>query len=90
MSPEQVEKLLRKALNPDQYVTVQQIKSLYSWWAKLLKDGQLEEPKEKENIDTDEIENGMDNNNDEDTDEESYAKAIQEQVIIICDFSMLE
>ena len=90
MSPEQVEKLLRKALNPDQYVTVQQIKSLYSRWAKLLKDGQLEEPKEKENIDTDEIDQGMDNNDDEDTDEESYAKAIQEQVIIICDFSMLE
>ena len=87
---EQVEKLLRKALNPDQYVTVQQIKSLYSRWAKLLKDGQLEEPKEKENIDTDEIDQGMDNNDDEDTDEESYAKAIQEQVIIICDFSMLE
>ena len=32
----------------------------------------------------------MDNNDDEDTDEESYAKAMQEQVIIICDFSMLE
>ena len=89
MSPEQVEKLLRKALNPDQYVTVQQIKSLYSRWAKLLKDGQLEEPKNKENIDTDEIDLGMDNNDEEDTDEENYAKAIQEQVII-CDFSMFE
>ena len=86
MSPEQVEKLLRKALNPDQYVTVQQIKSLYSRWAKLLKDGQLEEPKEKENIDTDEIDQEMDNNDDEDTDEESYAKAIQEQVILFVIF----
>ena len=46
---------------------VQQIKSLHSRWAKLLKDGQLEEPKEKENIDTDEI---------EDTDEENYANLI--------------
>ena len=89
MSPEQVEKLLRKVLNPDQYETVQQINSLYSKWAKLLKDGQLEEPKEKESIDTDEIDQGMDNNDDEDTDEENYAKTIQEQVII-CDFSMLE
>ena len=89
MSPEQVEKLLRKVLNPDQYETVQQINSLYSRWAKLLKDGQLEEPKEKESIDTDKIDQGMDNNDDEDTDEENYAKAIQEQVII-CDFSMLE
>ena len=89
MSPEQVEKLLRKALNPDQYVTVQQIKSLYSRWAKFLKDGQLEEPKGKKNIDTDKIDQGMDNNNDEDTDEENYAKAIQEQ-LIICDFSMFE
>ena len=70
-------------------MTVQQIKSLYSRWAKCLKDGQLEEPKEKKNIDTDEIDQGMDNNNDEDTDEENYAKAIQEQVII-CDFSMFE
>ena len=34
MSPEQVEKLLRKDLNPDQYVGVQQIKSLHSRWAK--------------------------------------------------------
>ena len=54
MSSEQVENLLRKTLNPDQYVTVQQIKSLVRW-AKLLKDDQLEEPKEKENIDTDEL-----------------------------------
>ena len=46
---------------------VQQIKSLHSRWAKLLKDGQLEEPKENENIDTDEI---------EDTDEENYANLI--------------
>ena len=45
---------------------VQQIRSLHSRWAKLLKDGQLEEPKEKENIDTDEI---------EDTEEKNYAKA---------------
>ena len=90
MSPEQVEKLLRKAINPDQYMTVQQIKYFYSRWAKLLKDGQLEERKEKENIDTDEIDQGIDNNDDEDNDEKSYAKVIQEQVIIICDFSMLE
>ena len=89
MSPEQVEKLLRKALNPGQYVTVQQIRSLYSRWAKLLKDGQLEEPKEKENIDTDEIGQGMDNNDDEDTDEENYAKAIQERYCL-CYFSMFE
>ena len=47
MSLEQVEKLLRKALNPDQYVTVQQIKSLYSRWAKLLKYGLLEAAKKK-------------------------------------------
>ena len=83
-----MEKLLRKTLNPNQYVTVQQIKSLYSRWAKFLKDGQLEEPKGKKNIDTDKIDQGMDNN-DEDTDEENYAKAIQEQ-LIICDFSMFE
>ena len=44
--------------------------------------------KKKENIDTDEIDQGTDNN-DDDTDEENYAKAIQEQVII-CDFSMFE
>ena len=85
MSLEQVEKLLRKALNPDRYVTVQQIKSLYPGWTKLLKDGQLDKPKEKQNIDTDEIDQIMDNNDDEDTDEENYAKAIPEQVII-CDF----
>ena len=82
MSPEQVEKLLGKAFNPDQYVGVQQIKSLYSRCAKYLKDGQLKEPKEKENkyIDKDEIDQGMDNN-DDDTDEKNYVKAIQVQVI---------
>ena len=45
--------------------------------------------KGEKNIDTDKIDQGMDNNNDEDTDEENYAKAIQEQ-LIICDFSMFE
>ena len=44
---EQVEILLIKALNPDQHVTVQQIKSLYSRWAKLLKYGLLEAAKKK-------------------------------------------
>ena len=84
-----MEKLLRKALNPDQYVTVQQIKSLYSRWAKLLKDDLLEEPKEKENLDTDKIDQGMDNTDDKGTNEKNYVKAIQEQVII-CDFSMFD
>ena len=89
MSPEQVQNLLRKALNPGQYVTVQQIKSFYSGWSKLLKDGQLEEPKEKENINTDEIDQGMDKNDDKDTDKENYAKAIQEQVILFVIFLCL-
>ena len=39
--------------------------------------------KAKKNIDTDKIDQGMDNNNDEDTDEENYAKAIQEQAFVI-------
>ena len=47
MSPEQVKKLLRKALNPDQHATVQQIKSLYSRWAKLFKEASGENQRKK-------------------------------------------
>ena len=40
---------------------------------------------EKENLDTDKIDQGMDNTDDKGTNEKNYVKAIQEQVII-CDF----
>ena len=44
---------------------------------------------EKENLDTDKIDQGMDNTDDKGTNEKNYAKAIEEKVII-CDFSMFD
>ena len=73
MSPEQVKKSVRKVLTPDENVTAQQVKSLYSKWAKLLKEGQLDEPKEKRSLGDDEeiavLDQGMEENEDEESQE---------------------
>ena len=52
-NPEEVEKLLRKDLIPNEYVTVQQIRSLFSRWAKEHKNGKLTEPREADTSDND-------------------------------------
>ena len=44
MSPEQVEKLIRKDLPLNQYLTVKQIRSLFSRWSKQYRQGTLQEP----------------------------------------------
>ena len=43
-SPEEAEKIIRKDLKPEEYVTSQQIRSLFSTFAKQLRDGTLKEP----------------------------------------------
>ena len=93
MSPDQVEKLLHKDFDHHQYVTSQQIKSLFSRWARQYKAGSLKEPVETvSNQPTDEKElNSMDYNNDDgqnfennnEDDENEFGLAIQEQVNVI-------
>ena len=90
MSADQVEKLLRKDLRPDQYVTKQQIKSLYSRWAKKYKEGSLKEPQEKlqtsadfEECEVDELAKYDDDGNDDDVEE--YSMAVKEQVQLVVD-----
>ena len=46
-SPDEVELILRSELQPKEYVTPSQIRTLFSSFATKLKDGTLEEPKEK-------------------------------------------
>ena len=43
-SPEEVHQLLRKHLSTDEYVTPQQIRSLYSRWSKQYREGTLIKP----------------------------------------------
>ena len=43
-SPEQVYLLIRKELQVSEYVTTQQIRSLFSCWSRLKKDNRLNEP----------------------------------------------
>ena len=47
-SPEEVHLMLRKDLLPDDYVTPQQIRSLFSRWSKLYREGKLKKPMEEE------------------------------------------
>ena len=68
MSPEEVA-LLRKKLLPEEYVSVQQIRSLFSRWSKLYIEGKLRPPSDEEDYET-----GKDDNidHDDDWDAEQY------------------
>ena len=74
MSADQVEKLSRKQLTISEYITSKQIKSLFSRWSRLLREGKLKEPSEKE---VDDVISEEDENDD---DAEQYHNHIQEQV----------
>ena len=47
--------LFFQGLNPDQYVSVQQIRLLYPWWSKQDKDSTLKEPSKKDDFPIDSI-----------------------------------
>ena len=68
MSPEQVHLLLRKDLTPQEYVTSQQIRSLFSRWSTLKRQGKLKKPTELNTTEEHEEENI----DEPDADEEEY------------------
>ena len=91
MSPGQVEKLMRKDLTPDMYVTTQQIKSLFSRWATKYKNGTLKPPKDKvvgnkemvdEEVDEEDDEEVINTEEQDDINKE-YIDAVKEQVMLI-------
>ena len=79
MSAEQAQQLMRKDLSPEQYVTAQQIKSLFSRWAKLYREGKLKEP-----VETGHQYDEVDRESDEEyeDDEEADAAACQHEFIL--------
>ena len=68
MSPEGVI-LLRKKLLPEEYVSVQQIRSLFSRWSKLYREGKLRPPSDEEDYETGKHDNI---DHDDDWDAEQY------------------
>ena len=68
-SPEEAEICIRKELRPHEYVSSQQIRSLFSTFAKQLKDGTLKEPQPPK-TNTEEVAIPMDDDNDDDGDGE--------------------
>ena len=78
LSPEQVAKLLRKDLAPEEYVSVQQIRSLFSRWSKQYREGSLKEPAENtSNVDVDLQENEQESDGEE-INEEEYEDELEE------------
>ena len=71
-SSEQVAQLIRNELDIEEYVTSRQIKSLYSRWSKLLRQGKLTDP--AENSDT----NDYDNQIDEEDEDDEHENIIQD------------
>ena len=72
LSPEQMAKLLRKDLTPEEYVSVQQIRSLFSRGSKQYREGALKEPSE-------DINNGDPDSEDPEDEEENNAEEIDEK-----------
>ena len=68
MSPEEVEKILRQKLRASEYVTSKQIRSLFSRWSSMYRQGKLKEPTDNQtqkNIDN-HLQDGNDSDNEED------------------------
>ena len=77
MSADQVEKLSRKQLTISEYITSKQIKSLFSRWSRLLREGKLKEPSEKE-VD---VKSEEDENDDDDAEQYHYVFNVGPKIV---------
>ena len=83
LTPEQVQQEIRKKLSIEEFVTSRQVKSLYSRWAKLLKQGKLN-VLENEDGNGEVIENDViENDDDLDLEVVQFNKFIQEQATCV-------